>query len=203
VMNQQPGSTTDDFDHLDADVWLVSSHALGRGPLRPELAVAGDGVLRLGTRRAGFPGSEVRTRTTWLYGSFTARARCTAPAGTLCTLFLYQTDVGDRADEIDIELLSGTREVWFTTWLAGRRVDHAMRVLPFDPSAGFHTYTIERTPNEIRFSVNGTVLHRFSHRSRNKLPQAAMPLFMNTWWPAWLEPVGEDGTWEIDSVEIR
>lgn len=99
-----------------------------------------------------------------------------APKGTLCTLFMYQVGVGDRADEIDIEIISGSREIWFTTWIAGKRVNHASRTLRFDPSSGFHTYTIQRAASEIRFLVNGELLHSFRHANAKKLPQAAMPL---------------------------
>jgi endo-1,3-1,4-beta-glycanase ExoK len=193
----------DEFDAFDETVWARGSHRLGRGPLMPALVTVADGTLSLGVRRDGFEGSEIRTHERWTYGTFSAVGRCAAPAGTLCTLFMYQTGVGDRADEIDIEILSGTRDIWFTIWIAGRQVNHVARRLSFDPAAGFNSYTIDRTANEIRFIVNGVLLHSFRHASRNKLPQSSMPLFANAWWPTWLTPGAGDGAWDIDRIEIR
>jgi beta-glucanase (GH16 family) len=192
----------DDFSALDPAVWSLSTHNLGRGPLRPENVTVADGNVALATIANGFEGAEIRTQQTWTTGVFTARARCAAPTGTLCTLFMYQIGVGDRADEIDIEIISGTREIWFTTWVAGKRMNHAEVTLPFDPANGLNTYTIDRSPKEIRFLVNGVLLHRYKHNGKGKIPATAMPLFLNTWWPTWLVPSQANGVWEIDWVEI-
>jgi beta-glucanase (GH16 family) len=192
----------DDFNTLDETVWSRSTHNLGRGPLKPENVTVAASSVALATRASGFEGAEIRTLQTWTTGTFTARARCAAPTGTLCTLFMYQIGVGDRADEIDIEIISGTREIWFTTWVAGKRMNHAKATLPFDPSSGFNTYAIDRRATEIRFLVNGVQLHTYKHKGKGKVPSSAMPLFLNTWWPTWLAPSQANGVWEIDWVEI-
>jgi beta-glucanase (GH16 family) len=192
----------DEFGALDPAVWSLSTHNLGRGPLNPDNVTVAAGHVALATRISGFEGAEIRSQQVWTTGSFSARGRCAAPIGTLCTLFMYQLGVGDRADEIDIEIISGTREIWFTTWVAGKRMNHAEVTLPFDPAGGFNTYAIDRSPKEIRFLVNGVLMHRYKHSGRGKVPTSAMPLFLNTWWPTWLAPSQANGVWEIDWVEI-
>lgn len=192
---------TEDFTTLDGGVWVRSAHTLGRGPLMPGNVTVSEGRAVLRAIRSGFEGAEIHTVATWGAGSFTARARCASPRGTVCAFFLYQTGVGDAADEIDIEIISGTREIWFTTWVAGRRTSAAKKVLAFDPAQEFHTYTIVRNAGDIRFLVDGRQLH--SMKGKGKVPQAAMPLFANTWWPTWLTPSDADGTWEIDRIEVR
>jgi beta-glucanase (GH16 family) len=193
----------DDFSTLDATVWALGTHNLGRGPLKPENVTVAAGSVALATRASGFEGAEIRTQQTWSTGSFTARARCAAPTGTLCTLFMYQIGVGDRADEIDIEIISGTREIWFTTWVAGKQMNHARITLPFDPASGFNSYTIDRRATEVRFLVNGVLQHIYKQKGKAKVPTSAMPLFLNSWWPTWLAPSQANGVWEIDWVEIQ
>jgi hypothetical protein len=73
----------DDFNTLDATVWSLGTHNLGRGPLKPENVTVAAGSVALATRASGFEGAEVRTLQTWSTGSFTARARCAAPTGTM------------------------------------------------------------------------------------------------------------------------
>jgi beta-glucanase (GH16 family) len=189
---------TDDFDAFDETRWYKSHHILGRGPLRPENVVVEGGSAHLVTRSSGFEGAEIMSLATYGLGTFSARARCAAPAGTICAFFLYQTGVGDRADEIDIEILGATREIMFTLWVKGRRTAHARKLLSFDPATSFNTYTIQRSTNEVKFFVNGVVMQSF--KGRNKVPQASMPLFANSWWPTWLTPATGDGTWELDQV---
>jgi len=190
----------DPFDNLDPVWWLPSSHQLGRGYLLPGNVTA-DGRLRIRARFDAFTGGELSSSAKYGTGSFTARMRCATPAGTVCALFLYQTGVGNSADEIDIEILPGTREVMFTAWQQGTRTFSARKQLGFDPAAAFHSYTIERATTELRFRVDGVLKQTF--RSKTKVPQALMPVFLNAWWPTWLTPGTADGLLDVDEVTIR
>lgn len=151
-------------------------------------ASLGQGAARLHVERAGFAGAEMRSAREFGVGDFAARLRPALPAGTIAGFFLYQHGVGDGADEIDIELIGGTRRILFTSWLRGRRIRHRADELPFDPAADFHEYRIVRTGRRLRFLVDGAEAACFDG---DDLPRARMPLHVNAWWPAWLDAGAE------------
>ena len=182
---------------LDDARWSREGRQLGAGTLAPANVVLHEGVIRLVADGARRTGAALRTRDAYTYGDFRAAMRCAAPRGAVCALFLYQTGVGDHADEIDVELLAGTRELWLTTWVRGQRSNHVRLELPFDPAAGFHVYGIALSEGAVAFHVDDVELHRFTER----VPSAAMSLFLNTWWPNWLEPSAEAGDLEIEWIE--
>lgn len=188
----------DAFDSpLDPAVWQVGTHALGKGRFQPENVEVSGGRLLLHTPAGTWDGGEVRTRQLHARGTFTARLRCGVPGGALCAFFLYQTGVGDRADEIDIEILPGGREVMFTTWVRGRQTNHARWALPagFDPAA-FHEYTIVHASNATEFWVDGVRRARFT----KQLPKQSMNLFLSAWWPTWLNGESTGGRMEVEEV---
>jgi hypothetical protein len=192
---------TDDFGSFDATRWGRSTHTLGRSPLNPaNIVIAGDSV-RLNTTSNPYEGAEIWTWEQYGTGTFTVRGRCAVPAGALCAFFMYQGGVGDAADEIDVEILGGTRTIWFTTWVRGKRTNHRAVTLPFAPDAGMHSYTIVRNTAEIRFLVDG--VERAKFKGKAKLPQAKMPLYANAWWPTWLTPAGGTGAWVIDRIAAQ
>ena len=191
---------TDEFLTFDTQRWTKSSHLLGRGFLDPANVVTQNGRVDLVTRAAGHTGAEIVSRELYGTGTFAARGRCAVPVGALCAFFMYETGVGDRADEIDIELLGGTRTIWFTTWVNGKRTNHRQITLGFDPAATFHDYTIVRGTNDIRFYVDGALLTTFNKKQR--LPQSVTPVFANAWWPTWLTPTAATGAWEIESIAV-
>lgn len=189
---------SDGFSGFDAARWGTSSHTLGRSALNPaNVVIAGDSV-RLQTTSNPYEGAEIWTRDLYGTGTFSVRGRCAVPAGALCAFFLYEGGVGDRADEVDIEILGGTRTIYFTTWVRGRRTNHRSATLPFAPDQAMHSYTIVRDVAEIRFLVDGAELARFAKKQR--LPQARMPILANAWWPTWLTPAGGSGAWVIDQI---
>lgn len=193
-----PSSPSEPFDVLDESVWSREEHVLGRGWLLASNVSVESSRLRLALSADGYQGAEIASRARFGAGSFAARLRCAAPAGALCAFFLYQPGTGDRADEIDIEILGGTREIWFTTWSRGRRTNHASRTLPFDPAAGSHEYAIVRSSSAVAFFVDGREYVRF----RKKLPTAQLLLFVNAWWPTWLSPdPGSSGSLDVDWID--
>jgi beta-glucanase (GH16 family) len=187
----------DDFATLDLTRWQPSWHSLGKGTFLPQNVEVRDGLLRLNTPAGTWDGAEIRTYASYGYGTYSATARCAVPSGAICTLFLYQTGVGDRADEIDIEILPGTREVMFTTWVRGRRTNHARAALPasFD-FAAFHTYTITHAEKATEFRIDDVLYARFI----KQLPTQRMDLFVSAWWPTWLQGVSTGGAMEIRRI---
>jgi endo-1,3-1,4-beta-glycanase ExoK len=55
--------------------------------------------------------------------------------------------------------------------------------LTFDPSADFHTYRFDYDPGVVRFYVDGALQKTWTDGA----PDASMKLFLNTWFPNWLE----------------
>ncbi len=112
--------------------------------------------------------------------------------GTISAFFLYQLDQSPRNDEIDIEILNdGSKQILFTTWVGGKQTNHAKTTLGFDPTKGFHTYRIEWSPRRVGFLVDHVLIQEFT----TGVPQRAMYVMSNTWWPTWLPedlPEGEE-----------
>lgn len=182
---------------FEAD-WERSAHSLGRGTLLPDNVTHADGIAHLQVRSHDVSGAEIVSRNRYGSGTFTLKGRCAVPSGAICAFFLYEAGQA-HADEIDIEIIPGSGEIWFTVWQKGRRVYHSSQMLPFDP-ASWHTYSLHRTAREIRFIVDDVVMATFA--SDTEMPSAIMPLLANAWWPEWLEPGEGGGAWEIASVDF-
>ena len=183
---------------FEDDAWLREERALGAGTVAPGHVVARQTGVRLVVDGASRTGAAIRTRALHDAGEFRASMRCDAPRGAVCAFFLYEPDAGDRADEIDIEILGGTREVWLTTWVGGVRTNHVALELPFDPAAGFHEYAIRRAAERVEFLVDGARLHAFD----DGVPARAMALYANAWWPTWLEPNAARGAVDIERIDV-
>ena len=151
--------------------------------------------LPRGTRDGG----EIRSRRQFGDGAFTARLKLPHAPGSLTGFFLYRPP--DLQSEIDVELInSPDGRIIFTTYNEGRE-RHREERLGFDPTGGFHEYGFERGPGGVRFTVDGEVRSHFDGDS----PRAVMNLYVNAWWPKWLEgsPTSRDGYVNIDWVEYR
>ena len=177
--------------------WVAEERPLGAGVVSPAHVRVHDDAVRLVADGPSRTGAALRTRDAFLEGTFRASLRCAAPAGAVCAFFLYQLGAGDAADEIDIELIAGTRDVWLTTWVAGERSNHAVVRLSFDPAAAFHEYEIDWRVGGVVFRVDGVEVGRFGSR----VPARAMSLWANAWWPDWLQPSAQRGDLEIRAFE--
>lgn len=193
-----PSAPSEPFDGFNVTTWMKQEHLLGRGWLLASNVTVEASQLRLALEADRSEGGEIASRTSFGTGTFAARLRCGAPAGALCAFFLYQPNVGARADEIDIEILGGTREIWFTTWQRARRTNHVARELPFDPAQSAHEYAIVRAGATVAFYVDGEEYARF----RRKVPTSRMALLVNAWWPTWLTPAaGSTGSLDLDWID--
>ena len=78
------------------------------------------------------------------FGRFEARVRVPHAPSSITGFFLYEPP--DEAQEIDIEIFNDrTGRVMFTYYSAGHQVSRTHE-LPFDPTAGFHTYGFTMEP---------------------------------------------------------
>lgn len=180
--------------------WRAASHALGRGRMRPEeVRPEGEGFrLRLTANRCD--GAEVRTSTRFGFGEYSARMRTPNAPGSLSAFFLYADTPGGN-DEIDIEIHNdGTHRAILTGWLAGKESKNAEIVLPFDPTAGFHTYTIRWVAEGLTFLADGRELAVW----RGRYPRQPMRVMANVWWPTWLTctPLESDRELIIESLTL-
>ena len=177
-----PSLLEEPFDTWDASRWLTGNHALGRGWVRSENVAVRSGQLFLTLAAGTLYGGELLSSRRVRYGTYQARLRSSAAPGSITAFFLYE-GVRSGNDEIDIELIGGTRRILFTVWVRGRQVHHREANLPFDPSAGFHDYRIDHARNALRFYVDGAEMAHFS----TSLPGAQMHVMANAWWPVWLQ----------------
>ncbi len=190
----------DDFDAWDPARWVAGEHPLGQSMLRPENVSVAGGTLWLRSPAGTRDGAEVRSVDNFEGGTFTARMKCGLPAGAICAFFLYEWVPGNRNDEIDFEILAGTRRLMMTTWQRGRQTNHAEITLPFDPALDFHEYRIEWGSRTVSFVVDGQVMRTFNRR----LPSRPMHVFANAWWPTWLsgQPATTDTFLAVDWISV-
>lgn len=184
------------FDGWDRQRWSSGVHELGRGRVDSLNVGIREGVLEIVTPAGTREGGEILSRAEYHHGAYMAALRCGTPRGTVCAFFLYEADKRGRNDEIDIEVLAGTRELWLTTWARGRQTNHIRVDLGFDPADGVHSYGIEYRPRAVSFRVDGVFVRRFT----SALPTRPMHVMANAWWPIWRDPGGEGGTLSIDSI---
>lgn len=119
----------------------VMDHALGRGRVAAVNVVPTGGTVELRLPAGIFDGAEFRSATRLAHGVVEGRLRAAPAPGSITALFLYEGRAR-RNDEVDIELLGGTRTALLTVWREDRQVFHTSVTLGFDPSAGFHDYRI-------------------------------------------------------------
>ncbi|WP_412027607.1 family 16 glycosylhydrolase [Deinococcus yunweiensis] len=181
------GAWRDDFTTLNRDRWLVSSGWTPfwvRGPLSgtwaPEHVQVRGGLLRLrltvdaqGVSRA----AELATRQVYGHGTYTARLRAAGPArsGSISAFFNY---VNDSATELDVELPGDALQaLWTSVYRTVPVVRQRRTETGRNLSTGFHTYSWEWTPQRVRFSVDGRVVHEVT----DVVPTQAAHVMFNVW----------------------
>lgn len=179
----------DDFDHLDTNRWQLMHHSWDTNIalFSDKTVEVEDGFMTLtllpapaGTTSEGLPkqflGAEVRSIDTITYGRISTRAKLAKGSAVVSAFVsIYTPWPADNWNEFDIESLGkNPREIQFNAMIydgshvpaPGTSVTPtqfpALKQLPFDTSADFHTYTIEWTPEEAVFSIDDTVYHRWN-----------------------------------------
>ena len=190
----------EDFNFWDEAAWIARAHDLGRG--RFEIgnvefdAALGDngGALVLTLPANSFNGAEIRSASPVRFRDVEIRLKTPNAPETISAFFLYQLVQRPRNDEIDIEILNGTRHILFTTWVGGIKTNQAERTLKFDPWKDFHDYRIEWSPSRVRFLVKENIAQEWDLMVEftTGIPRQAMYVMSNTWWPDWLPDCPED-----------
>jgi len=193
-------STREGFDSpkLDADRWKATTHDLGRGGLAPENVGIEDGLLRLTLPANSLNGAEIESTDLYGPGFYAAHIKVPDAPGSITGFFLYEPP--DLASEIDIEIYNDPAgKILFTTYAAGEQTHTETMDLPFDPTEDFHDYAFFYNENSITFYVDGEPMQEFE----GGLPEKRMKLYVNTWFPTWLD--GEESDSErytyVDWIE--
>ncbi len=190
----------DDFDTLDSARWQLMTHSwdsnLALFSPRAAVVEAGQLVISLLPAPEGtvddagaikkFFGAEVRSTDTLTYGRVRARIKfASGPAVVSSLVTIYTPWPADDWNELDIECLGETGKVQLNTMVylgappappvttsVKPTASPTIAAVGFDPSADFHDYEIEWTPQGARFSIDGAEVRSWTeHIDRMKLPQ--------------------------------
>lgn len=212
----------DDFDAFDASRWQLMTHSWGTNlALFSEESVSvEDGLMSLALLPAPegtvddqglekqFLGAEVRSRDTLTYGRVKARAKLARGSAVVSSLVtIYTPWPADNWNELDIECLgqkpdlvqfnamvyTGPELTPPVTTSVTPTEDPTKVDLGFDPSADFHEYTIEWTPEGASFLVDDELLHTWTKNiGLMTLPQNVLLTIWASSTPAWAGPVTEE-----------
>jgi endo-1,3-1,4-beta-glycanase ExoK len=96
--------------------------------------------------------------------------------------FLYNPP--DFESEVDVEIFDDPLgKILFTTYAGGQQTHTESMQLPFDPTQEFHDYAFFYGQGSITFYVDGKPMKRYE----GGLPDRPMRLYVNSWYPAWLD----------------
>jgi len=123
------------------------------------------------------------------HGRFEIVLKPPRASGVITAFFLYRFDPWQ---EIDVEFLGRDptkllANVFYNPGEPGDLYNYGYRGTPvlidlgFDASEGFHAYAIEWEEDEIRWFVDGRLVHARSHGRPTPIPHLPMRLHVNTW----------------------
>jgi GR25 family glycosyltransferase involved in LPS biosynthesis len=187
----------DDLSDIRSARWLLRSDTFpgNLGLFRPaNVSARSEGGASLTVRRESlgvrdFSAAAISSRDSFLYGRFEATLQATNVSGLVTGFFLYRAS---PRQEIDFEI-AGSRptclliNVFYNPGSEGAKFDYGYRGTPvaislgFDASKALHRYTIEWDPCEIRWLVDGYLVHRRGIWNPTPIPDLPMTLHANTW----------------------
>ena len=125
---------------------------------------------------------EIRTRQTYSYGRYEVRMKTAAGSGLNTNFFTYTgPPYGVKEhDEIDFEFLGKEPDkVEAVFWRNGKKAKIYKIPLGFDSSKEFHNYAFEWDQNEIRWFVDGKLMHQ-SEKGAD-IPVNSQHIFLSLW----------------------
>src|SRR5208282_4674983 len=190
-------SFEDDLVGAQSARWLLRNDTFpgNLGLFRPANVTpeAGDGLSLtviqepLGVRK--FSAASISSRGAFLYGRFEATLQATSVSGLVTGFFLHRDS---PRQEIDIEI-TGNRpdrllvNVFYNPGSEGAKFDYGYRGTPTEIPLGFnaakasHKYAIEWDSCEIRWFVDGELVHHRAPWNPTPIPNLPMTLHVNTW----------------------
>lgn len=124
-----------------------------------------------------------------LYGSFEVSMKPIKGDGIISAFFLHRNDPWQ---EIDIEFLGHDTtkillNVYFNPGIENTKYNYGVRGTPvivdlgFDASEDFHSYKIEWEYHEIRWYVDGKIIHVRKHWMPTPIPNLPLFIYVNSW----------------------
>ncbi len=190
-------SFEDDLADAQSARWFVRNDTFA-GNLglfrRANVAVQSGGGLSLAVIQESlgvrnFSAGSISSRAAFLYGRFEAILQATSVSGLVTGFFLHRDS---PRQEIDIEI-TGNRpdrllvNVFYNPGAEGAKFDYGYRGTPaavplgFDASQAAHRFAIEWDPCEIRWFVDGELVHSRAAWNPTPIPDLPMTLHVNTW----------------------
>ena len=202
-ISERPGplasrvSFEDDLAGVQSARWLLRKDTFpgNLGLFRPANVTAqlGGGlslaVIQEPLRVRSLSAAAISSRGSFLYGRFEATLQATSVSGLVTGFFLHRDS---PRQEIDIEI-TGNRparllvNVFYNPGAEGAKFDYGYRGTPaaiplgFDASKASHRFAIEWDPSEIRWFVDGELVHRRAAWNPTPIPHLPMTLHVNTW----------------------
>jgi len=178
------------FDHLDTTVWSLGTHTFdgNAAQFRPYNAKIRHGHLELTLKPdhledREFSGAELELRQQYKYGRFEVRMRAAKGSAVISSWFGYAEPPWR---EIDIEFLGDHPNAVQSNVYNSPDANPTLippfpilRTLPFDATAGFHTYAFEWEPNELRWYADTILVARTTNASQ--VPTREMRPMLNLW----------------------
>ena len=186
-----------DFEALDDSFWELRDDTFpgNRALFSPSnFSVQGDGSAEIELRREDmgvreYSSGSLSTRRSFLFGRFEAELKPPRVPGSVTGIFLHRDS---PRQEIDIELVGKTpsrllTNVYYNPGAEGARFDYGYRGTPwiidlgFDASADFHLYSVEWEPSQLRWYVDGQLIHRRGNWAPTPIPRLPMKFHVNLW----------------------
>lgn len=210
------GAFFDDLTFYDTTLWSKSNGWTNGDPFNVGWRddhiyynAFGNMVLQLddipcpaGCSARPYASGEYQSIDTYGYGKFATRMKAASGDGLVTSFFTYTgTAGGPDHDEIDIEILG--KDTWsmqINYFVAGVGGHEVTIPLGFDASAGYHNYGFMWTANEIKWYVDGVLVHTETANPAigKLLPSLPGKIMANLWAgtgvDAWLNPFVYPGT---------
>jgi GR25 family glycosyltransferase involved in LPS biosynthesis len=188
---------SDSFDHFDDMFWLIRDDTFpgnlalfsGSNLSITDHAPAKITVCHEEMKVRQFSSAAITTIKSFLYGRFEAVLKPPKVDGLITGMFLHRNS---PRQEIDIEFLGKDPckmliNVYYNPGCDGARFDYGYRGTPvlvelgFDATSDFHSYAIEWEPGELRWHVDGVLVHRRSNWEPTPIPHLPMKFHINIW----------------------
>jgi GR25 family glycosyltransferase involved in LPS biosynthesis len=187
----------DSLERLDTRRWILRSDtftdnlALFRSS-NVEIKSGIGAVLFVKSEPLGvrdYSAASISSRDQYLYGKFEATIQASNAPGVVTGFFLHRNS---PRQEIDIEIAGNKPNrlmvnVFYNPGGEGANFDYGYRGAPtyiylgFDASKAGHRFTIEWSPCEILWRVDGHLVHRRAIWNPTPIPHLPMTLHVNSW----------------------
>ncbi len=187
----------DKLENLDKKRWVLRDDTFSGNlalfcPSNVELLTGGGAELSVKSEPLGvrnYSAASISSRDKFLFGRFEVVLQASKVPGVVTGFFLHRDS---PRQEIDIEIVGNRSDhvlvnVFYNPGGEGARFDYGYRGSPssiklgFDAAESPHRFAIEWDPCEIRWLVDGQIIHQRANWDPTPIPQLPMTLHVNTW----------------------